>query len=63
MSGHPNPKAPTPWPRPLLWAVAFCLIALAVIAIIAVSCLAGFNPQQLISLVHQIGSAARAVRG
>jgi hypothetical protein len=63
VSGRPNPKAPTPWPRSLLCAIAFCLIALAVIAIIAVSCLAGFNPQQLISLIHQIGSVARAVRG
>jgi hypothetical protein len=50
-------------PRPLLWAIAVCLIALAAIAIIAVARLAGFDPQQLISLVRESESVIRSVRG
>jgi len=63
VSGHPTPKAPTSLPRPLLWAITVCLIALAAIAIIAVSRLAGFDPQQLITLVREAGSLFRSGEG
>lgn len=63
MSGQPSSKAPTSVPRPLLWAIAVCLIALAAIAIIAVARLAGFDPQQLISLVRETESVIRSARG
>lgn len=63
MSGQPSSKPPTSLPRPLLWAIAACLIALAAIAIIAVARLAGFDPQQLISLVRELESMIRSIRG
>ena len=63
MSRQPSSKAPTSMPCPLLWAIAVCLIALAAIAIIAVARLAGFDPQQLISLVREGESVIRSVRG
>jgi hypothetical protein len=62
MSGQPSSKAPSPMPPPLLWAIAACLIALAAIAIIAVARVAGFDPQQLISLIREIESVLRSVR-
>jgi hypothetical protein len=63
VSGHPSPKTSTSLPRPLLWAIAVCLFALAAIAIIAVARLAGFNPEQLISLVRGAESLIGSTRG
>lgn len=50
-------------PRMLLWAVAACLFALALIAIIAVASLAGFSPENLISFVKEITKALTSLRG
>jgi hypothetical protein len=50
-------------PRPLLWGITVCLITLATIALIAVARLAGFDPEQLISLVHQAASVVSSARG
>jgi hypothetical protein len=63
VSNRPPEASASSLPRPLLWAIVVCLVALAAIAVIAVACLAGFTPQQLINLVHATGGAARSARG
>lgn len=64
MSRRSSPEVPkSPFPRPLVWALAACLFALALIAVIAVASLAGFTAQELIDLVHEVSSVVRAQRG
>lgn len=63
MSDQSSSDAPTSMPRPLLWGITVCLITLAAIALIAVARLAGFDPEQLITLVRQAESVVSSVRG
>jgi len=64
MSRRQSFKVPTSaLPRPLVWALAICLFALAAIAVIAVASLVGFTPQQMVELAHEVGSAVRTLRG
>lgn len=63
MTGRSPAPEPPAMPRMLLWAVAACLFALALIAIIAVASLAGFSPENLISFVKEITKALTSLRG
>jgi hypothetical protein len=63
MPGKPSSKPSAQIPLPLLWAITVCLITLSAIAVIAVARLAGFDPQQVISLVKEAGSLIRSIRG
>jgi len=57
MPKHPSNQQPATsavLPRPLVWAVTVCLIALAAVAVIAVSVLAGFTPEDMITMVDKI---------
>ncbi|MEO6086784.1 MAG: hypothetical protein ABIQ18_27085 [Umezawaea sp.] len=47
----------------MVWALTACLFALALIAVIAVASLAGFDPQELIDLVHEVSSVVQVGRG
>lgn len=64
MPRRSSPNTPkSSLPRPLVWALTACLFALALIAVIAVASLAGFDPQELIDLVHEVSSVVQVGRG
>lgn len=49
-------------PRPLAWAIAICLVAFAIIAVLAVAVLAGFTPHDVLTLVEDVTKAISSTK-